>query len=139
MQDNKIYLGNITSNIKEIDNRAGDPETFLAGLCVHLKSDGTLSLAAADGSKLGISMGNSLSKTKRVPIAKKGLSVPIRLANGFEPVVGTQVQISTTTGKAVASGTAVNAMYASAKMTTIGEDGVEVTDGAALIDFIGGL
>lgn len=135
----KVLMGNIGSNIKEIDNRAGDPATFQAGLCVHLKSDDTLSLASADGSKLGISMGRSLSDTKRVPICRKGLAVPIQLTASFTPTVGAQVQISTTTGKAVSSGTAVNAVYVSGALTMIDEDGTETADAVALIDFPGGL
>ena len=134
-----VYMGSHKSNVLEVDNHAGDPATFLAGLCVHQKSDGTLSLAAADGSKLGISMGRSLSNHKRVPIARKGLGVPILLANGFTPTLGAQVQISTTTGKAVSSGTAVNAVYASGALTAYDEDGVAIADGCALIDFQGGL
>lgn len=134
-----IYMGSTQSKIKEVDNMAGDPATFIAGLCVHLKSDGTISLAAADGSKLGISLGRSLSNTKRTAIARKGLRIPVLLANGFTPTVGAAVQISTTTGKAVASGTTVNAVYVTSTMTAYDEDGTAIADGAALIDFPGGL
>ena len=135
----KVLMGQIGSNIKEIDNRAGDPATFEAGLCVHLKSDDTLSLAAADGSKLGISLGRSLSDTKRTAIARKGVAVPIQVANGFTPTVGAQVQISTTTGKAVSSGTAVNAVFVAVGLTGVNEDGSDIADPVALIDFPGGL
>lgn len=135
----KVLMGQINSNIKEVDNRAGSPTTFAAGLCVHLKSDDTISLAAADGAKLGISLGRSLSDTNRVAICRKGVRVPIQLANGFTPTIGAQVQISTTTGQAVASGTAVNAVYITAALTGIDEDGNDVTDDVALIDFPGGL
>lgn len=134
-----VYMGATQSKVKEVDNMAGDPATFLAGLCVHLKSDGTLSLAAADGSKLGISLGRSLSNHKRTAICRKGLRVPVLLANGFTPTVGAQVQISTTTGKAVSSGTAVNAVYVTSTLTAYDEDGTAIADGAALIDFPGGL
>lgn len=134
-----VQMGTTYSNHREVENRAGDPATFLAGLCVHQKSDGTISLAAADGSKLGISLGRSQSDTKRTAICRKGLKVPILLTNGFTPTVGAQVQISTTTGKAVSSGTAVNAVYASSTLTAYDEDGNAITDGAALIDFQGGL
>lgn len=134
-----IQMGLTQSSIKEVDNRLGDPATFLAGLCVHLKSDETLSLASADGSKLGISMGRSQSDTKRTAICRKGLRVPILLTNGLTPVIGAQVQISTTTGKAISSGIAVNAYYVSSTMTALDEDGTAITDGAALIDFPGGL
>lgn len=135
----KVLMGQINSNIKEVDNHIGDPATFQAGLCCHLKSDDTLSLASADGSKMGISLGRSLSDTKRTAICRKGLRVPIQLANGFTPTIGAQVQISTTTGKAVASGTAVNAFYSTSTLTGVDEDGGTVTDGVALIDFPGGL
>ena len=134
-----VLMGSTTSNIKEVINKAGAPATFLAGLCVHLKSDDTLSLAAADGSKIGISLGKSLSEHNRVAIVTKGMNVPILLANSFTPTIGAQVQISTTTGKAVASGTAVNAYYETSTLTAIAEDGTTVADGCALINMIGGL
>lgn len=134
-----LYMGTHKSNILESINYAADPATFLAGLCGHLKSDGTISLALSDGSKVGISLGRSLSDIKYTTFAVRGLGVPILLANGFTPTVGAQVQISTTTGKAVSSGTAVNAFYASVPTTVYDEDGVAVSDGAALIDFPGGL
>lgn len=134
-----IYMGSHKSNILESDNWAADPATFKAGLCGHLKSDGTISLASADGSKLGLSLGRSLSDHKRTSFARKGKGVPILLTNAFTPTVGAQVQISTTTGKAVSSGTAVNAVYVSSTLTAYDEDGVVIADGAALIDFIGGL
>jgi hypothetical protein len=134
-----VYMGTTKTNAKDVDNRSGDPATFLAGLCVHLKSDGLLSLAAADGSKLGISLGRSLSDTKRTAIARKGLGIPVLLANGFTPTIGAAVQISTTTGKAVSSGTTVNAVYTTAVLTAYDEDGAAIADGCALIDFPGGL
>lgn len=134
-----IQMGSHGSSAIEVDNWAADPATFVAGLCGHLKSDGTVSLASADGSKIGISLGRSLSSTKRTPFARKGIRVPILLTNGFTPTVGAQVQISTTTGKAVSSGTAVNAFYSSSTLTAYDEDGNAIADGAAYIDFPGGL
>ncbi len=134
-----IQMGTTRSSVKEVENRLGDPATFLAGLCVHLDLNGLLSLASSAGSKLGISLGRSGSDTKRTAICRKGLAVPVLLANGHTPVIGAQVQISTTTGKAVASGTAVNAVFVTSTLTAYDEDGVAITDGAALIDFQGGL
>lgn len=134
-----VYMGSHGSNIIESDNWAGDAAVFLAGLCCHLDDDGDLSLAVADGGKLGISLGRSLSNHNRISVARKGKKIPILLANGVTPVVGAQVQISTTTGKAVTSGTAVNAIYSSGALTAYDEDGVAIADGAAFIDFIGGL
>lgn len=134
-----LYLGSHKSNIIESDNWSADPATFKAGMCGHLKSDGTVSLAVADGNKIGISLGRSLSDTKRTSFVRRGTQVPILLANGFTPTIGAQVQISTTTGLAVASGTAVNAIYRALPTTVYDEDGVSVADLAALIDFPGGL
>lgn len=135
----KVQMGATRSSFKEVDNMAGSPSTFQAGLCVHLKSDGTLSLAAADGSKLGVSLGRSLSDTNRVAICRKGIGVPVQVTNGFSPTVGAQVQFSTTTGKVVNSGTAVNAVYSAVGLTGISEDGSALADPVALIDFPGGL
>lgn len=134
-----VYMGSHKSNILESDSWVASPSTFKAGMCGHLKSDGTVSLASADGSKIGISLGRSLSDINRVTFARKGKGVPILLTNGFTPTVGAQVQISTTTGLAVSSGTAVNAFYATSTLTAYDEDGVVIADGAALIDFVGGL
>lgn len=133
----KVLMGQTRSNIKEVDNYAGDPATFQAGLCVHLKSDGTLSLASADGSKLGVSLGRSLSNTNRVAVCRKGLGVPVQVTAAFSPTLGAQVQFSTTTGKVVTSGTAVNAVYSAVGLTGVDEDGNEID--VALIDFQGGL
>lgn len=135
-----IYMGSSQSKVKEVDNVPGDPATLAAGLVVHAKSDGTFTLASADGAAIGVSMGRSLSDILRTNVCRKGLRVPILLTNGFTPVIGTQVQYSATTGKAVTSGgTAVNAVYSSSTLTAYDESGVAITDGAALIDFPGGL
>lgn len=134
----KVLMGAGQSSAKEIDNKKG---TIEAGLVVRLKSDDTISVAAADGAILGLSMGKDLSEIGRTAIARKGLALPIKLASGFEPAVGAQVAISDTTGEAKAytgSGDSyVNAVYKSAKLTGISEAGTSVD--VALIDFPGGL
>lgn len=134
-----VYMGTHGSNILESDNWLGVPATHKAGLCVHLDDDGDLDLAVAQGSKLGISLGRSLSDTNRITVARKGKKIPILLTNGLTPVIGAQVTISDTTGMAASSGTAVNAVYVSGVLTAYDEDGVLIADGAAYIDFIGGL
>lgn len=135
-----IVLGTTKSNEKSVSNKAG---VIAAGLAVHLKSDDTITLTAADGGFLGISLGRSLSDTSRTAIAREGLGVPVLLTNGFTPTVGAQVAISTTTGKAKAyTGTGdgyVNAIFVSGTLTAIDEDGAVVADGCALIDMQGGL
>lgn len=132
----KVLMGSSQSNVKEVDNRAG---VIAAGLAVHLKSDGTITTAVADGAFLGISLGRSLSDTSRTAIGRKGLRVPILLTNGLTPTIGAQVTISDTTGKAASSGTAVNAVYVTSTLSAVDEDGAAIADGAALIDFPGGL
>lgn len=131
-----VYLGNVKSSHKEIDNRAG---VVAAGLAVYLHSDEVINSTASGGGLLGVSAGRSQSDTSRTAIVRKGLKVPILLTNGLTPVIGAQVQISTTTGKAVTSGTAVNAVYRSAVLSCVDEDGAAVSDGCAEIDFQGGL
>jgi hypothetical protein len=136
---NKVQMGSTLSSFKRIDNRKGE---IAAGLMVRLKSDDTISIAAADGSPLGISCGKDLSNIGRTAIVREGTGVPVQLTAAFDPVIGTQVHISDTTGKAIASGagaTGMNAVYASRALDAIGEDGVVVTDGCALIDMPGGL
>lgn len=136
----KFLMGSVQSSLKNVDNYAGEIE---AGLIVRQKSDGSISIASADGLPLGISVGKSLSNTARTAVARKGVGVPVLLTNGFTPTIGDQVHISNTTGKAIASGagaTGMNAVYVSGKLTAIKENGTEdSTDGCALIDFPGGL
>jgi hypothetical protein len=136
---NKVVMGNITSSHKVVDNRAGD---IAAGLIVRLKSDDTISIAAADGSPLGISAGKSLSDNSRTAIIRKGSMVPVLLTAAFQPVIGAQVHISDTTGKAGTAGagfTGMNATYVSAELDAIYEDGTSGVDLVALIDMPGGL
>lgn len=136
MHSSKVYLGNVPSSAKEIDNRSG---VVAAGLAVYLHSPDTINTTASGGGLLGVSAGRSLSDTSRTAIVRKGLSVPILLTNSFTPTIGAQVQISTTTGKAVSSGTAVNAVYKTSTLSCVDEDAAAVSDGCALIDFQGGL
>ena len=134
----KVLLGTNRSSFKHVDNRVGAIE---AGKVVRLKSDGTLSLAKADGSLLGVSFGKDLSDAGRTNICRSGLLVPIMTTAAFTPTLGAQVTISDTTGIAAAVGagaTAVNAVYASGLLKGIKEDGVTEVD-CALIDFQGGL
>lgn len=135
----KILMGAIRSSFKVVDNYVG---TIAAGLAVRLKSDGTFSTALADGSLLGISLGKDLSDAGRINVVRSGLLVPIQVTAAFVPTLGAQVNISDTTGKAIAAGvgaSGVNAVYASGLLTAVNEDGSETANGAVLIDFQGGL
>ena len=134
----KVLMGATRSNIKDVDNRAGNIE---AGMIARLKTDGTLSSAAADGGVLGISLGRSLSGTSRTAVARTGLGVPLKLTAAFTPVVGTQVFISDTTGLGIATGagaTGMNAVYASGLLSGVPEVGTTEVP-VAYIDMPGGL
>jgi hypothetical protein len=135
----KVLMGSTKKSFKVVDNILG---TIEAGLIVRRKSDGTPSIAAADGSAIGISLGKDLGGAGRTSFCAAGRSVPVLLTAAFSPVVGAQVHISDTTGKAIASGagaTGMNAVYASGALTAIKEDATEVSAGVALIDMVGGL
>lgn len=133
----KVLMGMNRSSFRHVDNRKG---SIPAGTVVRLKSDGTISTAKADGEILGVSFGKELSDIGRTNICRSGLEVPILLTSGFTPVIGTQVAIDDATGLAKATGTGVtgvNAVYKSAVLTGVLEDGT--TANVALIDMPGGL
>ena len=135
----KVLMGMTRSSFRHADPRAGNIE---AGKIVRLKSDGTISLLAADGLPLGISLGKDLSGAGHTSIVRSGLEVPVLLTAAFNPTIGAQVYISDTTGLAAASGagaTGMNAVYKSQALTAIKEDGTEVASAVALIDMQGGL
>lgn len=136
----KVLMGMNRKDWKVSDNHVG---VIAAGLIARVKTNGELSIAAADGSAIGISLGASLNQDGRSVVCRAGLAVPIQVTAAFTPVVGTQVHISDTTGKAIASGagaTGVNATYASVGYVGINEDGTETAANlVALIDFVGGL
>jgi hypothetical protein len=133
----KVLLGQTQSSFKNVDSLAG---AIPAGKIVRLHDDSTLSIAAADGAALGISLGRSLSDTSFTAICRKGTRVPVLLTAAFTPTIGAQVAIHDTTGIAATkdgSSTYVNAVYVSGVLTGIDEDGEEAD--VALIDFPGGL
>lgn len=133
----KVLMGNINSNIKEVSNHVG---AYAAGIAVRLKDDNTLSITKAHGELLGVSLGKDLSDTNRIAIVRKGIRVPIQLKAEFDPTIGAVVEIDDATSLATGDGTktAVNAVYASGRLTGISEvDGSAV--GVALVDFPGGL
>jgi len=134
----KVLMGTTPSTAKKVTNHLG---SIAAGLVVRLKSDDTLSLLASDGSILGISLGKDLSDTNHTAIIREGLKVPLHLTDALEPDIGTQVFVSPTTGKAVASNAegavATNGVYASEVLTGIAESGSNIS--VALVDMAGGL
>lgn len=140
-ESDKVLLGATGSNIKEVNNHTGSSTTFPAGTVVRLKSDDTLSTSKADGGLLGVSLGRNLSNTTYdISICRKGIRVPVLLAAGFSPNIGSTVSISDTTGLATTAATgatSVNATYSSSAVSGITESGAYAQ--CALIDFQGGL
>lgn len=142
----KQLMGVNGSSCKNVSPYDSDPATFKAGLACRLKSDGKLSLVKADGGYLGVSMGESLSDTKKTSVAHSGLDIPILLTDDSDDyayvVVGQPVYISDSTGMAIDSGeanvTVANAQYSSLPLDAVNEKG-EVVGKCAKIDFVGGL
>lgn len=137
---NKHLLGTTRSSYKVVDNVPGTHE---AGLVITRDDDGTYDVTLSTGSRVGVSLGKSLSDTSRFALCRQGLNVPVQVGSGT-PVVGAQVAVSDTTGKTVdytgSGNDYVNAVYVTAKITNGGikEDGTTLCD-IAFIDFPGGL
>jgi hypothetical protein len=74
----KTLLGASLSSGKDVSDHAADPATFLAGLAVSMGSDGLISLLHSAGMRIGISLGRSLSDTKKTSVIRTGYRVPIR-------------------------------------------------------------
>lgn len=86
----KILLGTTQSSDKSGSNVfASDPATFKAGLAVRETTAGLLSVAKSEGEWLGISLGRSLSDSKKTLVLRSGLRVPILLER--QPARGTIV------------------------------------------------
>lgn len=143
----KVLLGTTQSSAKDVSCHDGDPATFQAGLVMRQKSDGTLSVAKADGGILGISLGKSLSDHKKTAVLRSGELVPIQLTDDEAEyayvVKGQSVWIDDVTGKANieddgdVTTTVSNATYVSGALDGVKEDGTTVK--VALIDMTGGL
>lgn len=136
---NKVLMGSHGSSDIQATCENGDPATFLAGLVVRKASTGELSLAS--GEIIGVSLGKSLSDTKKTSVARIGNFIPVQITDedGFDYVViGQPVEVSATTGKAVSDDVATGAIYVSGPMKGIDPiTGAEID--VALIDMAGGL
>lgn len=143
----QVLLGATPSSVKSISRFDSDPATFVAGTAVRAASGGGLTTTKASGFLCGISLGKSLSDTKKTAVARTGLAVPILLtddSNSYAYVVkGAKVYVDDVTGKAniVDTGdvttTITDAVYASGVLDGIAEDGSIVK--VALVDMPGGL
>lgn len=129
----KVVMGGTVSSIKDVRSAKG---TVAAGLVCHKKADGTIEGAQTSGVLCGVSMGKDLSNAGYSSYVERGNGVPCLLTAAFSPSQGDGVWYDPTTGKLAASGSAttqLSAVYASATLTGILEDGT--TANAALIDF----
>ena len=77
----QILMGTGQSSDKVITCEDADPATFKAGLAVRRKNDGGLSLTSTDGGFAGVSMGRSLSDSKKTALCRAGNRIPIQLTN----------------------------------------------------------
>lgn len=124
---------------------SSDPATFPAGIAVRLDSGGLLTVTKGSNQWAGISLGKSLSDSKKTTVLRAGSGVPIRLAddgNSYAYVVkGESVYVDDVTGLATASAetgtTLSNAVFVSGVLSGIAEDGITVP--VALVDMVGGL
>lgn len=143
----KVLLGATGSSSKDISVNDSDPATFPAGTAVRLKSDGKLTVTKAQGQLIGISLGVSLSDTKKTAVARSGLAVPILLTDDEDDyayvVQGEKVWIDDVTGKAnieddeTETTTVSDAVYVSGVLDGVKSDGTTVK--VALVDMPGGL
>ncbi len=80
----KVLLGTTTSSAKTITAEAADPATFVAGLAVRRKADGGLQTEDdSTAGLIGISLGKSLSNHEETSVARKGLSIPLKIKAAY--------------------------------------------------------
>lgn len=77
----KIVLASSRSNVKDVETFNVDPASFQAGLVVSLASTGLPSLLRSAGMRLGVSLGKSLSDSKKTDVLRAGLKVPVQAHN----------------------------------------------------------
>jgi len=76
----KVLLGTTDSSDREVSMFDSDPASFPAGTAVRVASTGALSTAKSAGFAAGLSLGKSLSDTKKTAVLRAGGRVPLRLA-----------------------------------------------------------
>lgn len=78
----KVVLGVGLSSAREITSHAADPASFPAGCAVSRTSSAIaqLSLLKSAGMRIGVSLGRSLSDTKKTAVLRTGEKVPVKLA-----------------------------------------------------------
>jgi len=97
----KVLMGSHGSSDLDASCEPSDPASFPAGRAVRRASTGALSLSSGDGQLVGVSLGKSLSDTKKTSVARTGNLVPIELA-GFAFLVKADLTFFTKRNVAVA-------------------------------------
>lgn len=140
---NQVLMGSTDSSDKSATNYAADPADFPAGTALVLGSDGIPSNDMTDGQFIGVSLGESLSKTEKLSVCRSGLGVPLLVTEGFTPVKGQAVYVHSDTGHAVddedEDAVATAAIYTSGPLDAVALDGTVTEDGVCYIDMPGGL
>jgi hypothetical protein len=83
----KVLLGTVRGSGKVVAQYDNNPATYAAGLVVSLDSSGDLSTDLSDGSRIGVSLGKSLSDTSKTAVCHKGLQVPIKVKNNYSKII----------------------------------------------------
>ncbi len=81
--ETKVLLGSTKMSDRWVTQHAANPATFKAGLAVSRNSSDSLSLAVADGVRIGVSLGKSLSDTSETAVCRKGTKVPIKAGKWY--------------------------------------------------------
>lgn len=118
----KMLLGATDSTAKDVSVHGSDPATFIAGVAVRLKNDGALSVTKSDGSLIGVSLGKSLSDTKKTAVARTGERVPLLIdsesADGTVTITSYANLVSGTDDAVTINGTAFTAQTGAATLGT---------------------
>ncbi len=77
----KTMLGTTESSDRVVSNYPSDPADFPSGVAVRQKNTGGLSLSSGDGALVGVSLGRSLSDTKKTAVCRAGNRVPLSLTD----------------------------------------------------------
>lgn len=76
----KVLMGAVGSSDHDVSCEPSDPASFPAGRAVRRASTGALSLSSGAGQLIGVSLGRSLSDTKKTAVCRVGNKVPMELA-----------------------------------------------------------
>lgn len=134
---NKVLLGTTQSSYKTADVNNSDPASFPAGLAVRRNSDGNLSVTKAHGLLIGVSLGRSLSDTKKTTVVRKGTDIPILLTDRS---TFAELELEDLTFTAKAKGSQGNQItIALVNEETAGSEDVEVDGNNIVVKIEGGV